>query len=107
MTVKEIIEYTDKVRPNGFDLDTKLFWIDQVEGIIQSEIFRIPLESIKRVKGEGDTLSVPHPYAQIYSLYIISMIELFLGDAAKYEVSAKAYNLALKSYAKLIARGGV
>ena len=107
MTVKEIIEYTDKLRPNGFDNEMKMHWIDQVEGLIQSEIFRIPLEEIKSIKGEGDTLIVKHPYSSVYSLYIISMLDLFSGDATRYSNSSKAYNLALKSYAKLVARGGV
>ncbi len=105
MTVKEIIEYTDKLKPNSFDFETKLVWINQVEGFVQSEIMKKPLDEIDTLFGEYDVLSVKHPYSQIYSFYIISMIDFFSGDFVKYQNSSAAYNDAMKLYAKYILRG--
>ena len=105
MTVKEIIEYTDKLKPNSFDAETKLVWINQVEGMVQSEINKTPLEQIKMLISEDDTLTVKHPYSQVYSFYIISMIDFFSGDFVKYQNSSAVYNDAMKLYAKYILRG--
>ncbi len=107
MTVKEIIEYTDKVRPNDFEQQIKLNWINQVEGTVQAEIMKIPLDKIRRIISNTDTLSVAHPYCEIYSLYVISMVHLFTGNTEGYESFSKAYNDAMKRYAKYVARGGV
>ena len=106
MTVKEIIDYTDKLKPNSFDFETKLVWLNQVEGMIRSEIHKTPIEEISPILGETDLLCVPHPYAQIYSFYIISMIDFFSGDFIKYQNSSAAYNDATKVYSKYIMRGG-
>ena len=106
MTVKEIIDYTDKLKPNSFDLETKLVWINQVEGMILSEINKIPLDKIEVLTDTSEQLSVPHPYCQIYSFYIISMIDFFSGDFIKYQNSSAAYNDAVRVYAKHVLRGG-
>ncbi len=105
MTVKEIIEYTDKLKPNSFENDIKLSWINQVEGMVQSEINKAPLESIRILESENDTVSVKHPYSQIYSFYIVSMIDFFSGNFTGYENSSAVYNDAMKLYAKYVSRG--
>ena len=106
MTVKEIIEYTDKLRPNTHDAATKLAWINHVEGMVQSEIMNTPIDSVRQLFSENDTVSVKHPYSQVYSYYIIAMIDFFSGDIQRYKNSAEAYNDAMKTYAKYVARGG-
>lgn len=105
MTVKEIIEYTDKLKPNSFDFETKLVWINQVEGMVQTEIRGVPIDKIRTLATEDDVLSVQHPYAQIYSFYIISMIDFFSGDFVKYQNSSAAYNDAMRLYSRYIVRG--
>ena len=105
MTVKEMIEYTDKLKPNSFDFEIKLSWINQVEGMLQSEILKMPLDKIKVLSNENDTLSIMHPYSQAYNFYIASMIDFFSGDFAKYENSSAAYNDVMKRYAKYLLRG--
>ena len=106
MTVKEIIDYTDKLKPNSFDFETKLAWLNQVEGMLKSEINKMPVNDIEMLTDEEDTLCAPHPYAQIYSFYIISMMDFFSGDLEKYRNSSVAYNDAMRTYAKFVARGG-
>ena len=105
MTVKEMIEYTDRLKPNSFNFEVKLSWINQVEGMLQSEILNVPLDKIKVLSNASDTLLIPHPYSQAYSFYVASMIDFFSGDFAKYENSSAAYNDVMKLYAKYILRG--
>ena len=105
MTVEQIIEYTDTLKPNTFDFTTKLFWVNQVDGIIQTEILKVPIDNVRLLSSSYDKLSVKHPYSQIYSFYIASMIDFFSGDFDKYQNSSAAYNDAMKLYAKYISRG--
>ena len=106
MTVKEIIDYTDSLRPNDFDFKTKLNWINQVEGAVQAEIMRIPLDKISTLTSNTDEVSVAHPYCEMYNLYLVSMAHLFTGNTEGYESFSKAYNDVMKRYAKYVARGG-
>ena len=48
-----------------------------------------------------------HPYCEMYSLYLISMVHLFTGNTEGYESFSKAYNDAMSRYAKYVARGGI
>ncbi len=107
MTVKEIIDYIDKLRPNSFDFATKLIWINEVEGMVQSEIMKRPLDKISVLVDKNDYVSVKHPYTQMYGFYLVSMIDFFSGDYVKFQNSSAAYNDALKLYAKYVARGNV
>lgn len=106
MTVKKILELFEKLRPNSFDFDTKLMWLDEVEGLVQSEIFGVSIDEIKHLEGEDDILRVPHPYARLYFFYLSSMIDFFSGNFEKYQASSLAYNDAVKLYAKFVVRGG-
>ena len=105
MTVKELIDHVDKIRPNKFDFETKLLWINQVEAKCQSEILRVSVQSIKLLEGEDDTLTVPFAYIAAYVYYVMAMMDIFGGEFEKYNLSSAAYNAEIKNYAKWVARG--
>ena len=39
MTVQEVIDFTDRVKPNDFTEEDKTKWISNVEGMVQAQIF--------------------------------------------------------------------
>ena len=39
MTIKECFDYVDEIKPNAFTNDTKTVWLNEVEGMVQTEIF--------------------------------------------------------------------
>lgn len=39
MTIKECFDYVDEIKPNAFSNTTKTVWLNEVEGMVQTEIF--------------------------------------------------------------------
>lgn len=39
MTLKECFDYVDEIKPNAFSNATKTIWLNEVEGMVQTEIF--------------------------------------------------------------------
>jgi len=56
MTIKELIEFTDEIKPNAFSDAVKTTWINDIEGKVQTDIFLMAVEDIIRYKYE-DTLT--------------------------------------------------
>ena len=102
MSVFEIIQWTDVIRPNGFGDAYKLKWLNEIEGLIQTEIMGIdPSKILQHVTHSSlEYVLVPRPYSRLYALYIISMIDLANGEYNKYNISSAAFNDAMRDYAK-------
>jgi len=39
MTIKQVLDYVDEIKPNAFSNATKTLWLNEVEGLVQTEIF--------------------------------------------------------------------
>jgi len=39
MTIQECFDYVDEIKPNAFSNETKTVWLNEVEGMVQTEIF--------------------------------------------------------------------
>lgn len=39
MTIQTLFDYVDEIKPNAFSDDTKLVWLNEVEGQVQTEVF--------------------------------------------------------------------
>ena len=75
MTVREMLDIIDATRPNEIDDALKVRWIKDVEGRVLCEILKRSPDEVREVLGEDDVLSVPAPYARVYLLFAVSMIE--------------------------------
>ena len=106
MTIKNLIEHIDKVKPNTFDFDTKLTWINGVHSKIQTGIFCVPSDEIKLFSAEDEEINIPFAYLSVYIYYIFAMIDMLRGEYEKYKIFSDAYNKEMSGYAKYIARGG-
>ena len=103
MTIRELIDYVDEVRPNSFGDKTKIVWINEIEGAVQTEIMGIyPSDVAQYEVGEDDDalLLVKAPHAKLYAWYLIAMMDLVsLGDAA-YKNSYRIFNTFWEEYAR-------
>lgn len=102
MTVGEVLERTDRLRPNGFDRPTKLLWLAEAEGHIYREIvcthenpLNIPPPQIDGDVHPGYRLTAPFPYDNVYVLWMMCMIDLANMETAKYNNSRVLYNNAM------------
>lgn len=104
MTVKELFDTIDRMRPNAYTEMEKIAMLNTLEGRIYTEI-------INRAEGkdlffhpfrEGEEereLIVPVPYTNIYVFYLASMIDFYNGDSGRYNDSIVMYNQAWEDFA--------
>ena len=47
MTVSQVIQIVDDIKPNAFTNETKTAWLNEVEGMVQTEVFLFaPVEAL-------------------------------------------------------------
>ena len=105
MTVRELLDIVDFTKKNEVSDELKIRWINDVEGRVQCEIHRISPDKVARVVSENDVLSVPDPYASLYMLFVVSMIEFSEGDYTNYARLTAEFEKSLVMYAKFVIRG--
>ena len=106
MTFKQIIDYVDLVHPNAFDVDTKLRWLCEAEGIVISEIFGAKVSDFPKSLSAEQSVSVPMPYARLYSYYLFAMMDFLTSDYDRYRISSEMFESSVASYAKWYIRHG-
>ena len=103
MTIKELIDYVGEIRPNSFGNQTKMVWINEIEGAVQTEIMGIYPADLMSYDAQTDLdteLLVKAPHAKLYAWYVVAMMDLVsMGDAA-YENSYRIFNKFWDEYAR-------
>ena len=110
MTIENCMKLVDSMMPNGVDSAVKLRFLGEIEGKVRVELLgESPDGGWDFDEGtSGRTeLCVPHPYDQLYLLYVMAMMDYIGGDTARYENGAAMFNAAYQSYGKWLKRRGV
>ena len=104
MTIHEVIARVDAVKPNRYKESQKIAWLGNLEGQIFNELVLTHENPghIQRIEfsAEMDTdqkLIAPHPYDEVYMLYLQSQIDLNKMEIAKYKNSKTLYNNAYQT----------
>lgn len=99
MTIADVISRVDAAKPNRFSQKQKLEWLGNLEGQIFREIIcthenpdEISYEAFGSDVDMARTLIAPHPYDEVYILYLQSRIDLGNQEIAKYQNSAALFN---------------
>lgn len=99
MTIAEAISRTDAAKPNRFSQRQKIEWLSYLEGQIYKEIIlthegseEIIYEPITSDTDTQRSLIAPHPYDEVYILYLQSKIDLGNQEIAKYQNSKAMFN---------------
>lgn len=99
MTVKEVVDRADRLRPNDVSAEEKLRWVADIESRIYEDIFLthehegLTFTDIAAIKSDtGAELFLKTPYESIYILFLCSLIDFchgeydrFLNDTAVFE----------------------
>lgn len=101
MTPNKVIEIVDGVKPNTYDEETKLGWINELDGnvkrlVIQDDEF-IPYEYPEDMDKE---LLIPAPFESVYTLYLEAMIDYRNKEYANYNNSASMFETRFSDYKK-------
>lgn len=103
MTLKQVIDFVDSLRPNDFSAEMKTTWINDLESMIQAEVFLFPPEDTIYYEYAVDSnceLLVAAPYDKIYYTYLQAMIAMGNGEYDRYENEMKLFNSFYTSFRK-------
>lgn len=99
MTMNQVIEYIDGVKPNVYTDDDKYVWMSRLDGMISVEVHQ-DAEPVKHnLPADADKeLLVPHPYDDIYGLYVAAMIDFYNKEYNHYNNSVLMFSERLDAY---------
>ena len=85
MTLSEVIRAVDEMKPNAFSNTTKTLWINEVEGLVQTEVMLLALDeciSYDYSTHANFEMLVKAPHDKLYRAYLCAMVDLPLvgGD---------------------------
>ena len=104
MKISELLLYVDELKPNAFPADTKVAWLNEVEGMVWCDVMLLsPVEfrsyEYNDQSGEGDDeLLVIPPHNKIYAIYLCAMIDFYNGEYDRYQNSITLFNAYFGEY---------
>ena len=102
MTIQELFAYVDNIKPNVFDEQTKIVWLNEIEARVQEEI-------LLRWRGERTLYRWPEdkeaspildpPEDAVYRHWLEAQIDYSNGEYSKYQATAARFNQAWSDFA--------
>ena len=109
MTIGTCMNLVDTMIPNGVAASVKLRFLGEIEGKVRVELLGEPPDEewdFNEQTSQSTELCVPHPFDQLYLLYVMAMVHYVGGEIARYENGAALFNAAYQSYGKWLKRKG-
>ena len=101
MTVNDAITYANAVKPNAFDKDTMTRWLNEVEGMVQTQVLLMSIDSIITYDYERDADTVMlarPPHDKLYPAYLEARIDFANGEYERYQNSTQLFNSFFKEF---------
>lgn len=107
MTIMEILNHLDAVKPNGYSQDEKIKWLNQVEWTIKKEIVdthegadKIAFNGYNPTTSLAKEVIANAPYDKLYIHWLEAQIDYATGEYQKYHNSMTMFNEVYENYAK-------
>lgn len=94
-TLKSVIDYVDEIKPNAFSNEVKTKWLNECEGLVQTEVLLWASEEIITYQYDADKgkeLLAQPPHDKIYWAYLTAMIDFANGEYNKYQNTMQMFN---------------
>ncbi len=106
MTIMDVINRIDNIKPNRYDQSEKIKWLSSLDERIANDIFA-KYEGSEGIVHNGYTdetiltteLLVPSPYDEMYVYWLEAQIDYWNGEYAKYNNSIDMFNTAYTAFA--------
>lgn len=95
MTVRQAIEYADAVKPNAFDDATKVRWLNEAEGMVQTKILLLSADAIityDPVRDADTVMLARAPHDKLYPTYLEARTDFANGEYEKYQNTMELFN---------------
>lgn len=101
MRLKEVIQIASDIKPHAFSGETLTQWINEVEGMVQTEVMLVSLADIEQYtysESSDQELLVKAPHSKLYTAYLMAMIDFANGEYNKYQNSVQMFNTYFSEY---------
>lgn len=101
MKIKDAIAYVDSVKPNAFDDAAKILWLNEVEGLVQTEAMLFAVADLIEYTADTDPeteLLVRSPHDKIYRAYLVAMVDFANGEYNRYANTVEMFNTYFSEY---------
>lgn len=103
MTIGKVIRLADALKPNAIGREQKYQYINEIEGLVQSEVMLLVSDDIVTydcdATGADDTvLLVKPPHDKLYIAYLVAMIDYANGEYNKYANTIEQFNTYYAEY---------
>ena len=95
MRIAEVLRLADSVKPNDFSEEAKLSWLNEAEGLVQTEVMLLATDEVIVYRWPEDAeteLLVKPPHDKLYTAYLYAMIDFANGEYNKYQNTMKIFN---------------
>ena len=95
MRIAEVLRLADSVKPNAFSEEAKLSWLNEAEGLVQTEVMLLATDEVIVYRWPEDAeteLLVKPPHDKLYTAYLYAMIDFANGEYNKYQNTMQIFN---------------
>jgi hypothetical protein len=109
MTIDKLIKLAKKLKPTPFDDEILLMWVNEIEGMVLSEVHLVTVTDIAPYElGEDGSLptaelTAPMPYDKLYMQYLMAQIDYANGEYSKYQNTMQMFNACYTEYVHYVA----
>ena len=96
-TMNTVIAYVDGLKPNAYTDEDKYRWLNQLEGMLSTEVFQDETPLCYALPADADKpLRVGHPYEEIYPLYVMAQIDFHNREYGSYNNTMAMFHTRLE-----------
>ena len=106
MQLGELLTIADEMKPNTFSETVKTRWVNEIEGMIQTEVLLLAFQDCVQYKWPDSReidLLVPPPYDKLYEYYLESMILFQQEEMDRYANVQAMFQKCYAEYVQFIA----
>ena len=107
MKLKQVIDLVDGIEPNGYGYDVKTAWINEAEGMVQTDVMLRAIEDIDQYTWTDDqqtVLLVKPPHDKLYRFYLQAMIQLANAEYDRYQNTMTVFNAVWGEFVRWFSR---
>lgn len=110
MKVSEAIEQVKKQKPNAYDEEQLLQFLNEIERMVQSEVFKLKADEMVTYDFESNSeneLLISMPYDIVYVSYILARVDFINQDYANYNNMIAIFNDQYDEYKRYYRRNNI
>ena len=107
MVLSDVIRMADEIKPNAFPNEVKVAWLNEAEGMVQTEVMLFAIEDVITYTWPEDQtteLLVHPPHDKLYWTYLTAMIDFANGEYNKYQNTMQLFNAYFGEYMRWFAQ---